>query len=187
MRDSEPRVFSIEEANALVPQLSEMVGGQMQLAQQIARLAYDLSIFEGYTGDTRLARAEALASAEVAAALPSSAGLAAEAALAAGSEQRLELVDITPRASDAIEVRAMKRKLRLQVRRYRDGWQQVRQLGVVIKDTHAGWLDFYGRVEERLVCLSWHYGEATIDHYHELVDEVAARKPLAPVRRYTLN
>lgn len=150
-------MFSIEEANALVPQLSDMVKGQLELAGQIQRLAVDLG------EHPRLKRG------------------------AVKRDGDAELVDITPLPDDDIEVRAIKRKLGLQLRRYRDGWREIRGLGVVVNDPASGLLDLYGRVDERLVWLCWRYGEQSIDHYRELDVGFEGRKPLAPVRARMLN
>ena len=150
-------MFSIEEANALVPQLSDMVKSQLELAGQIQRLAVDL-------GEHPMLKRSAVK-----------------------RDGDAELVDITPQPDDDIEVRAIKRKLGLQIRRYRDGWREIRGLGVVVKDPASGLLDLYSRIDDRLVWLCWRYGEQSIDHYRELDASSAGRKPLAPVRARMLN
>lgn len=168
MHAEQPRVFSIEEANALVPQLNDMVGGQMQLADEILQLVCHLGAEQQGFG--------------VSAAAP-----AGGAGFSQAAELAVEVVDITPHTTDSIEVRALKRKLNKIVRRYHQGWQQVQQLGVIIKDPTAGWLDFYGRIDSKLVCFCWRYGEAGVDHYHDLDAGMTDRKPLGPVRKHTLN
>jgi len=64
----------------------------------------------------------------------------------------------------------------------------VQTLGGVIKDPQTGLVDFYGRIEGRLVWLCWRYGEDSLGYFHELESGYAGRKPLTPdVRRQLLN
>jgi hypothetical protein len=65
------------------------------------------------------------------------------------------------------------------VKEYEDGWREVEAMGVVVKDPRIGLLDFYGKVDGRVVCLCWKYGEETVAHYHDLDAGFAGRKPLA--------
>ena len=97
------------------------------------------------------------------------------------------VVDITLRDEDDVAVRQVKQRLARRVRRYRDGWKQVEQLGAVVKDPSTGLLDFYGRIDDRLVWLCWRYGEEEIGYYHELDAGFSGRKPLEPIRRRMLN
>jgi hypothetical protein len=46
-----------------------------------------------------------------------------------------------------------------------------------------GLLDFYGRIEGRLVWLCWRYGEDKLDHYHELDSGFSGRRPIGNVAR----
>jgi hypothetical protein len=153
---SEPpglRVFSLEEANGLVPQLQTLVGAQLDLGQEIQRGVAELYGLVGSEGD-------------------------------GGSA---EVVDITVRPTDPKPVRGLKRRLGGMIARYKQGWRDVQALGAVVKDTSTGLLDFYGRVDDRLVWLCWKYGEDSIDYYHELDAGFSGRKPLAPVRKLMLN
>ncbi len=152
MSEAAPRVFSIEEANALVPELSRRVGRQLELSEQIQKLVGEL---RGQApGET---------------------------------ESNPEVVDITVHSGDGADVRRIKRDVAKLIRRYRQGWREVEELGAVIKDTRTGLVDFYGRVDDRLVWLCWRFGEAGIDFYHELDQGFAGRKPLADVRKRMLN
>jgi hypothetical protein len=150
---SSRRVFSIEEVNALVPKLHELVGGQLARAQEIQ-------------------------------------GLAAQLHRSLGPSERPEaggFVNITPQPTDAPEIRTTKRLLAARIQAYQDGWRQVQALGAVIKDPTGGLLDFYGRIDDRLVWLCWKYPEPVIDHYHELDAGFSGRKPLEDVRKRMLN
>ncbi len=147
------RVLSIEEANALVPSLNELVGAQLDLGDEIQRLVGDLYREVG----------------------PS------------GSEEGAEMVDVTVYPIDATHVRDLKLALAEAARKYQHGWEEVAALGAVIKDTTIGLLDFYGKVDDRLVWLCWCYGEASIGYYHELDAGIAGRKPLSTVKSRMLN
>ncbi len=112
-------------------------------------------------------------------------------------EQRLgELVRLTgkpPRSldaseSDSAEVDKLKGELRGRISRYETGWKCIQKWGGVIKDPQAGLVDFYGRVEGKLVWLCWRYGEDSLGYYHELTSGFSGRRALsADVRRKLVN
>lgn len=147
------RVLSIEEANALVPTLNELVGAQLELGEQIQELVTELYETVGPVS----------------------------------TEDGAEMVDVTVYPSDKAGVRALKTALAEAARRYKRGWNDVQALGAVVKDTSTGLLDFYGKIDDRLVWLCWRFGEDTIDYYHELDAGFAGRKPLSDVKRRMLN
>jgi hypothetical protein len=151
--DASPRVFSLEEANALVPTLTEIVRTQLERAELIEKLVAELY----------------------------------EKGAARKTDADGDMVDITVYPGDSRHVRQLKRDLGERVRAYRDGWRQVQDLGAVVKDPSVGLLDFYGRVDDRLVWLCWKYGETSIDYYHELDTGFAGRKTLTDARRLLLN
>jgi hypothetical protein len=93
-----------------------------------------------------------------------------------------------PSADDTPQVRSIKRELIAKIGTYQEGWGEVEQLGAVVKDPRIGLVDFYGRVDGKLVWLCWKYGEVEISHYHLLDEGFAARKPIvATMRRDLLN
>lgn len=95
---------------------------------------------------------------------------------------------LEPALGDAPEVERRKRDLRQRVSRYEAGWRKVRGMGGVVKDARAGLVDFYGRIDGKLVWLCWRYGEETVGYYHDLDSGYAGRRPLTPeVRRTLLN
>jgi hypothetical protein len=95
---------------------------------------------------------------------------------------------LEPASGDAPEVERRKRELRQRVARYEAGWRRVQGLGGVIKDARAGLVDFYGRIEGKLVWLCWRYGEESVGYYHDLDSGYAGRRALTPeVRRALLN
>ncbi|GAC1353004.1 MAG: DUF2203 domain-containing protein [Polyangiales bacterium] len=131
------RVFTLEEASALLPELSALI------AEQIAR--------RGAIED----RLSSLA-----------------------HKNLLSPEGIVEHPDDPPEVRAVKGELIMRLHEYQEGWNRVENLGAVVKDARVGLLDFYCRIDGKLVFLCWRYGEETIGHYHTIDSGVAGRKPL---------
>lgn len=95
---------------------------------------------------------------------------------------------LQPLAVDSSEVVRLKGDLRGRISRYETGWQRVQKWGGVIKDPQTGLVDFYGRVDGKLVWLCWRYGEDTLGYYHDLTSGYSGRRPLsADVRRKLVN
>ena len=95
---------------------------------------------------------------------------------------------LEPAQSDSAELLRLKRDLKGRISRYETGWQRVQKWGGVIKDPQTGLVDFYGRVDGKLVWLCWRYGEDTLGYYHELTSGYSGRRPLsADVRRKLVN
>jgi hypothetical protein len=95
---------------------------------------------------------------------------------------------LEPTSNDSAEVNRLKRDLRGRISRYETGWQRVQKWGGVIKDPQTGLVDFYGRVDGKLVWLCWRYGEDTLGYYHDLTSGFSGRRPLsADVRRKLVN
>lgn len=156
--DPNVKVLSIEEANGLVPVLDRLVGAQLELGDTIQELVRELVDLDGPASE-----------------------------MEDTDEGPAAVLDITVRPNDEVQVRRVKQRLARRVRRYRDGWRQVEQLGAVVKDPSAGLIDFYGKVDDRLVWLCWRYGEDRIAYYHELDAGFSGRKPLEPIRHLMLN
>jgi hypothetical protein len=138
----DPRVFTIEEVNGLIPRLAELVAQQLLQQSDIERRLAELSRLTGT--------------------VPSS---------------------LEPDHADASEIARIKDELRERIARYQQGWQRVQDLGAVVKDPQIGLLDFYGRIEGRLVWLCWRYGEESLGYYHELEAGYSGRRPLGPETR----
>ncbi|MFO0549871.1 MAG: DUF2203 domain-containing protein [Polyangiaceae bacterium] len=79
---------------------------------------------------------------------------------------------------DTPAIAKLKRELAELVSVYQDDWRGIEQLGAVIKDPKVGLLDFYGRVDGKLVWLCWKYGETKVEFYHALDEGFSGRKPL---------
>ncbi len=136
------RVFSIQEVEALIPQLTELVARQMARHGEIERGVQELSRLEG-RAPTELEEHE----------------------------------------NDAPPVRELKRELKHRIASWQSGWNEVEALGAVIKDPNVGLVDFYGRVDGKLVYLCWRPGEAALGWYHDLDAGFAGRRPLGPETR----
>lgn len=87
---------------------------------------------------------------------------------------------IEPDAEDSEEIARLKRELIARMSKYDTGWQEVQKLGAVVKDPQIGLVDFYGRIDGRLVWLCWRYGEESLRYFHELDSGYSGRKPLRP-------
>jgi len=95
---------------------------------------------------------------------------------------------LQPTDADSAEVTRRKGDLRGRISRYETGWQRVQKWGGVVKDPQTGLVDFYGRVDGKLVWLCWRYGEDTLGYYHDLTSGYTGRRPLsADVRRKLVN
>jgi len=91
-------------------------------------------------------------------------------------------------SGDEAPVRELKSDIADRVDAYKSGWRAVEELGAVIKDPRVGLVDFYGRVDGKLVWLCWKYGEEKVMHYHGLDEGFSRRKPiLATMRTRHLN
>jgi hypothetical protein len=138
-----PRIFTIEEVDALIPELSRRVGMQLALGAEIEGLVRKLSRETG----------ERVASLE-------------------------------PEPDEAPRARSLRAELRSSVARYEKGWRDIQALGAVVKDTSMGLVDFYGRVDGRLVWLCWRYGEEQLGFYHELDAGFSGRRSLGTAERH---
>ncbi|CAN99475.1 MULTISPECIES: DUF2203 domain-containing protein [Sorangium] len=146
---STSRIWTIEEANALVPRLSSMIGRQLALASDVERCWQEL--------------------------------VQAVQSPAATPDQLIEM------ARNGSELaRARERELSEKIAAYESGWQEIEELGVVVKDQRIGLCDFYGRLDGALVWLCWRYGEPAVEHYHGLEAGYAGRKPITAERRRQL-
>lgn len=134
-----PRVFTPAEVQALIPELAERVGRQLERQRDIEQCFGDLARRAG--------------------GLPGSLG---------------------PDPGGAPEIEKLKTELRRRIATYDSGWLDVQALGGVVKDPQVGLVDFYGRLEGKLVWLCWHYGEETLRYWHDLDAGFSGRRPLDP-------
>jgi hypothetical protein len=96
--------------------------------------------------------------------------------------------NLGPRADDAPPVLDLKRELVHRVEEYQGGWHELEELGAVLKDPRIGLLDFYGRVDGKLVWLCWKFGEEEGSYYHALDEGFSGRKAIGQsVKQRLLN
>lgn len=88
---------------------------------------------------------------------------------------------------DADDIRAMKRDIARRIEEYQRGWNDLEDMGIVLKDAKVGLIDFYSKVEGRTVLLCWKHGEDDIEFYHDVDSGFAGRKPLSAVRARLYN
>jgi hypothetical protein len=131
------RVFTLEEANALLPRVTAIVAAQLDRRAAIEALLVTLGQKTG-----------------------------------APPEGVMEKPD------DPADVRDIKREIIARLQEYQSAWNELESLGIVLKDARTGLLDFYSRVDGKLVFLCWKYGEETITHYHDIESGFAGRKPI---------
>jgi hypothetical protein len=141
------RIFTIEEVDALIPELSHRVSALLALGAEIEGLVRRLS-----------------------------------------RETGKPVASLDPHPEEPLATRTLRTKIRDCVVRYEKGWRDIQELGAVVKDTSMGLLDFYGRLEGRLVWLCWRFGEERLGYYHELDVGFAGRQALgAEARNRVLN
>lgn len=141
------RVFTIEEVDALIPELSRLVGKQIELKALIEDLLGELL---DQTGE-----------------IPES----------------LEIAE-----SETERCSTLKRRLSDLVATYNEGWGRVQALGAIVKDPQLGLLDFYGRIDGRLVWLCWRPGETRLSYFHELHTGFSGRQELrTETRTHSMN
>jgi hypothetical protein len=94
---------------------------------------------------------------------------------------------IVENPDDADDVKALKRDILARIEEYQRGWNELEDLGAILKDAKTGLVDFYSKIDGRTVLLCWKHGEDSIDHYHDLDSGFAGRKPLSAVRARMYN
>jgi hypothetical protein len=109
--------------------------------------------------------------------------LLAQLALRTGSppESVVEFPD------DPDDVKALKADILRRIDQYQRGWNELEDLGAVLKDAKTGLIDFYSKIDGRTVLLCWKHGEDAIDYYHDVDSGFAGRKPLAAIRARMYN
>ncbi|CAN5767362.1 hypothetical protein BH09MYX1_BH09MYX1_34070 [soil metagenome] len=96
--------------------------------------------------------------------------------------------DLTARPDDSAIAREKKRDILVRIDAYQRAWRRLDEMGGVLKDPARGLVDFYGRIDTKLVWLCWCYGEREVTHYHQLDEGFTSRKPIdARARKNALN
>lgn len=60
--------------------------------------------------------------------------------------------------------------------------EELRNVGVELKDFQMGLVDFIGRHEGRDVCLCWKHGEESIGYWHETSAGYTGRQPISVLK-----
>lgn len=94
--------------------------------------------------------------------------------------------DFAAQPGDSPAICALKAELTILVTAYHRGWHAVESLGAVVKDPQVGLVDFYGRVDGKLVWLCWKYDEEEVAFYHALDEGFSGRKPIGQSLRQRL-
>ena len=90
-----------------------------------------------------------------------------------------------PTAAGRMEERAswveeLVRQSREQSRELEAFQRELRQLGVQLKDSRLGLVDFPSEIGGRTVLLCWRLGEPEVQFWHEVNAGYAGRQPLSP-------
>lgn len=94
---------------------------------------------------------------------------------------------IVVQPDDPADLKAFKREVIQHIEEYQRGWNELEDLGAVLKDPKTGLIDFYSKIEGKTVLLCWRHGEDAIEHYHDVEAGFSGRKPLAAIRRRLYN
>jgi hypothetical protein len=134
---TQPRVFTLEEANALLPRVNALVAQQVDRRQVIEEKLLVLAEKTGVPPE-----------------------------------------GVVEKPDDPADVREIKRDIISRLHDYQSSWNELENMGIVLKDARTGLLDFYSRIDGKLVFLCWKYGEEAITHYHDVDQGFAGRKPI---------
>lgn len=80
------------------------------------------------------------------------------------------------------EQEALQAELDSLLERLEDFVDELTEVGCELKDYNLGLIDFVGRHEGRDVYLCWKLGEEGVDHWHELDEGFAGRRPARSLR-----
>ncbi|MEO7094158.1 MAG: DUF2203 domain-containing protein [Polyangiales bacterium] len=134
---TQPRVFTLEEANALLPRVNALVAQQLDRRQVIEERLLVLAERTGVPPE-----------------------------------------GVVEKPDDPEDVCDIKWEIISRLHDYQSSWNDLENMGIVLKDARIGLLDFYSRVDGKLVFLCWKYGEEAITHYHDVDQGFSGRKPI---------
>ena len=132
-----PRIFTLEEATALLPQLNAICARQLERRTAIEQKLMQLAQKTGVPPE-----------------------------------------GVVEKPDDPADVRAIKRDIIARLHEYQSAWNELEKIGAVLKDARTALIDFYARVDGKVVFLCWKYGEESIAHYHDVDSGFSGRKPL---------
>jgi hypothetical protein len=93
---------------------------------------------------------------------------------------------LDPVEGDTAEMARIRAETRELVLEYQAGWEELEEMGAVVKDPRRGLLDFYGHVDGQLVWLCWQYGESEVSFYHGLEEGFPGRKAIEKAAKQRL-
>ncbi len=93
---------------------------------------------------------------------------------------------LDPVEGDTAETARIRAETRELVLEYQAGWEELEEMGAVVKDPRRGLLDFYGHVDGQLVWLCWQYGESEVSFYHGLEEGFPGRKAIETAAKQRL-
>ena len=82
-------------------------------------------------------------------------------------------------AASTREAASLQSQLEVALRRLEEYVDELKSLGVDLKDYQMGLIDFPGRHQGREVCLCWKLGEEKVEYWHELHTGFAGRLPVS--------
>jgi hypothetical protein len=103
------------------------------------------------------------------------------------TQDRLSVLSLVggddPRSPEHKEFDQRRHLLEELVQAYNARLEELDQLGCMIKDLNLGLVDFYGKVNGRMVFLCWKLGEKKIAFWHDLESGFAGRRPISELER----
>jgi hypothetical protein len=73
----------------------------------------------------------------------------------------------------------IKDRLELAMHHLEDYVDELSEIGVELKDSQAGLIDFTGRHRGHDICLCWKFGEDKVGYWHECDSGFAGRQPVS--------
>jgi hypothetical protein len=143
------RFYSLDAANALVPELAVVTGRLREQREELVGLR------DAYRDREGVVLGDVIASAQAAPELPVD-----------------DRVDADP------ELRRLRLRMRGIVDQMQADVAWLDERDIVLRDIATGLVDFPALVGGRQVWLCWHHGEGAVDWWHDLDAGIAGRRPL---------
>ncbi len=134
--DQKLKVFTVQEANALLPRLTEIIVNLQEKRRHILSL-----------------------------------------------EVEIDSIELVAEKDDGGSSPGLSRKVDEYTRSVGDFYvlmEEIHASGCFLKDLDEGLIDFYGKVQDRVVYLCWKLGEKQVGYWHEVGKGFTSREPLGP-------
>jgi hypothetical protein len=103
------------------------------------------------------------------------------------TQDRLSVLSLVggadPRSPEHREFDQQRGRLEELVQEYNSRIEELDRLGCIIKDLNLGLVDFYGKVNGRMLFLCWKLGEKRIAFWHDLESGFAGRRPISELEK----